>query len=117
LPTLHLKDFKWYHFDHTLTLSLGFSGGTQVCYEKNTNEPVVLRSCGLKEYTAVRLGLTKTEATFITTRCTFSHNDKMYICLDLFDLSLSNIICSDMGLSEIHIKPILRAACYFNAYL
>ena len=105
---------QWEDFDHAKTLTLNESGTTSICYQKDTNESVVLKLCEKKDFTPLRqqlvtmAGLYGDDAAFLSTKCLFNYKQNVYVGSQLSDMSLADIIECSIPLEEEHVSTILN---------
>jgi hypothetical protein len=107
-----LKSLQWEDFDHSQTLSLGSTESTSIVFEKINPGHVALRFCQLSGFSAEKKRLVhiaqKAEQTgFLTTRCIFNYEQKVYVGSELLDMSLADIIDCTIPLQEVHLSTIL----------
>jgi hypothetical protein len=108
-----LKSLQWEDFDHSQTLSLGAAESTSIVFEKMNLGHVALRFCPLSGYSAekkrlVHIAQKAEQTSFLTTRCIFNYEQKVYVGSELSDMSLADIIDCTIPLQEVHLSAILN---------
>ncbi|KAH8807071.1 hypothetical protein F5884DRAFT_899531 [Xylogone sp. PMI_703] len=98
----------WEHFDHSQSLIL--SDDVFIAYLKEHDDYYVLQSCLLSEFILERAELIQMAwiyPSFVSTKCVFRYNDKVYVGQEKADMCLMDIISCTISLKENHVSAIL----------
>ena len=126
LTTPTKRGWGWDDFDHSQTLSIGYSASTCIAYQKISFTCVVLKSCPESSYTPIRRWLAEIalaqskdasekiskNSLFLPTICCFKYQNRRYVGSMLSDISLADIISCTILLQESHLASVLEQVTY-----
>ena len=108
---------RWDDIDDSQTLDLGGSGSTSLVFTKNSDPGspgpnyFTLRSYSQVKFTPERRRLIELasaeENLFLSVRCVFNQNQRLYVGTELSDMSLADIVDCSIPVNEIHLSAIL----------